>query len=355
MSDKFRDLLRKVASGTHTSEDLTRAEAEAATRMILTQEATPAQIGAFMIAHRIKRPTGEELAGMLDAYNQFGAKLRPINSPYSPIVISLPYDGRSRTMPLSPLTALVLAAAGCPIVQHGSGRIPTKYGISLAEVWQALGVDWTHLTLEQAQQVFAQTKIGFVYQPRHFPLAEGLVPLRDQIGKRPPFATLELLWCPFEGEALLVSGFVHPPTEGMAYDAFSLRGTGNYITVKGLEGSCDLPRDRTCIVGIGHKPGEPIERLLLHPRDYGFAATDVPLDESTLVDQMQAVLNHEPIELFDSIVWNSGFYLWRSGVCADLESGLSAAKEILASGEAAQKLSELGRAIAAFQTVGASL
>ncbi|NJL22029.1 MAG: anthranilate phosphoribosyltransferase family protein [Leptolyngbyaceae cyanobacterium SM1_3_5] len=351
MSDTFRDLLRKVASGTHTSEDLTRSEAEAATRMILTQEATPAQIGAFMISHRIKRPTGEELAGMLDAYDQFGSKLQPIEAPYRPIVMSLPYDGRSRTMPLSPLTALVLAAAEVPIVLHGGGRIPTKYGIPLTEVWQTLGIDWTHLDFEQAQQIFAQTKIGFVYQPRHFPLAEGLVEFRDQIGKRPPFATLELFWCPYAGDCLLVSGFVHPPTEGMASEAFSLRGTGNYITVKGLEGSCDLPRDRTCIIGLGHKPGEPIERLLLHPRDYGFAGTDVPLEEAAIANQMQAVLQNEGGDLQSSIVWNSGFYLWRSDVCTDMESGLSLAKDLIASGQVAQKLSDLHRSIAQLQPV----
>jgi anthranilate phosphoribosyltransferase len=63
MSQAFRELLKKVGSGTHTSEHLTREEAATATRMILEQEATPIQIGAFLIAHRIKRPTGTELAG----------------------------------------------------------------------------------------------------------------------------------------------------------------------------------------------------------------------------------------------------------------------------------------------------
>ncbi len=67
MSDRFRELLKKVGSGQHTKKDLTRSEAATATQMMLQQEATPAQIGAFMIAHRIKRPTGIELAGMLDA------------------------------------------------------------------------------------------------------------------------------------------------------------------------------------------------------------------------------------------------------------------------------------------------
>jgi anthranilate phosphoribosyltransferase len=76
MSNAFRELLKKVGSGVHTGKDLTRSEAAAATRMMLLQEATPAQIGAFMIAHRIKRPTSEEVAGMLDAYDELGPKLQ---------------------------------------------------------------------------------------------------------------------------------------------------------------------------------------------------------------------------------------------------------------------------------------
>lgn len=76
MSAVFRELLKKVGSGPHTSEDLSRAESASAMRMMLMKEATPAQIGAFLIAHRIKRPTGEELAGMLDAYDELGPKMQ---------------------------------------------------------------------------------------------------------------------------------------------------------------------------------------------------------------------------------------------------------------------------------------
>ena len=78
MSNVFRELLKKVGSGNHTGENLTRAQAATATKMMLLGEATPAQIGAFLIAHRIRRPTGEELAGMLDAYDELGPKLQPI-------------------------------------------------------------------------------------------------------------------------------------------------------------------------------------------------------------------------------------------------------------------------------------
>lgn len=72
MSADFRGLLKKVGSGAHTHQDLTRSEAEQAARLMLMAEATPAQIGAFLIAHRIKRPTPDELAGILDAYQSLG-------------------------------------------------------------------------------------------------------------------------------------------------------------------------------------------------------------------------------------------------------------------------------------------
>lgn len=348
MSDVFRDFLRKVGSGPHTCENLTRAEAATATRMMLQAEATPAQVGAFMIAHRIKRPTGEELAGMLDAYADLGPRLKPITAPHPAIVFGVPYDGRSRTAPITPLTALVLAAAGCPVVLHGSDRLPTKYGVPLVEIWQALGIDWTHVTLDQLQQIFAQTYLGLVYSPNHFPLADGLVPYRDQIGKRPPLATLELMWCPYDGDRLLVSGYVHPPTEQMMHDALTRYGTRRWITVKGLEGSCDLPRDRTCIIGIAQtQPNESFERLLLHPRDYGFAGKDIPLPPtSDIAHHMQAVLNGQATDLSRSVIWNAGFYLWKLGVSATLEFGFAQAEAILHHGQAAQKLTELNGAIA---------
>jgi anthranilate phosphoribosyltransferase len=345
MSTVFRDLLRKVGSGSHTSENLTRAEAAQATEMMLTQTATPAQIGAFMIAHRIKRPTGEELAGMLDAYDQLGPKLTAVPAAYPALVMGHPYDGRSRTAPLAPLTALILTAVGCPVVLHGGRRMPTKEGVPLAEIWQGLGVDWTALSLSHVQQVFAETGLGFVYLPHHFPLAEALVPYREQIGKRPPFATVELFWCPYAGDATVVSGFVHPPTEDMGRTAFALRGDQRLITVKGLEGSCDLPRDRTCIVGISQS-GAELERLLLHPRDSGFAAAEVPLlPTAELIAAMQDVLQGQPGELMQAAIWNGGFYLWQCGHCPSIEAGFAEAKQLLTSGKVAEKLAEISLAV----------
>jgi anthranilate phosphoribosyltransferase len=343
MSKVFRELLQKVGSGTHTGENLTRQEAATATKMMLLGEATPAQIGAFLIAHRIRRPTGEELAGMLDAYDELGPKLSSIASGQPVIVFGIPYDGRIRTAPISPITALLLATAGQPVVMHGGDRLPTKYGLSLVEVWQGLGMDWTVLPLETTQQIFQKTGLGFVYTPRHFPLTKTMWEYRDQLGKRPPLATMELIWCPYDGDAHMIAGFVHPPTEEKFQVALALRKVAKFTLVKGLEGSCDLPRDRTAIVSISSSPASPeIKRLHLVPREYGLTTKNVPLKTTTeLVSDMQAVLLGKPGELTQTALWNGGFYLWRSGICPDMPEALAKAKDLFTSGAVAAKLQEL--------------
>lgn len=330
----FRELLKKIGSGTHTGKDLTRQESAAATAMMLQGQATPAQIGAFMIAHRIKRPTPEELAGMMDAYDELGARFQPVAEPV--VVFGNPYDGRSRTAPVMPITALLLTCSGVSVILHGGERMPTKYGMPLVELWQGLGLDFTSMFLAQAQTVFEQTKLGFYYLPQYFQAAQQLVPYRDQIGKRPPIATLELIWSPYAGKAHMVAGFVHPPTEERFESVFTYLNPTNYTTVKGQEGSCDLACSRTSIIGLGTPQG--FERLHLHPRDWGFAVKDVPLDEEKIISQLQGTIQGQDTPLTPAAIYNGGFYLWRFGVVADLAAGFKQAEVLLSQGKVAQKL-----------------
>ncbi len=345
MSIEFREYLRKIGSGPHTSKPLSREEAAAAYRLMLTQVATPAQIGGFMIAHRIKRPTGEELAGMLDAYNEFGPRLEPIAANYPVMVMCNPYDGRSRTAPLSPMIALTLATAGVPVITPGGDRMPTKMGVPLIELWQALGVNWQQLELPQIQQVLAQTHLGVVYIPRHFPLAQQLVEYREQIGKRPPLATLELIWSPYAGDAHVIGGFVHPPTEDMFRIASQLHSIPRMTAVKGLEGSCDLPRDRTVIAMLSNAVGH-WQRLTLSPHDFNAAAKELPLlDTPTLTVAYQNALAGESSDLADAVVWSAGFYLWRAGVAIAIAEGMAIARELLQAGKVKRHLEQLQAAV----------
>ncbi|MGK7913734.1 MAG: anthranilate phosphoribosyltransferase family protein [Synechococcus sp.] len=359
MSDTFRDLLKLVGSGPHTGKKLSRGQAKSATLAMLRGEATPAQIGAFMIAHRIRRPTAAEMAGMFDAYKELGGQLQPRSDGQPPLVFGIPYDGRTRTAPIAPISALVVGAAGFPTIQHGGDRMPTKHGICLVELWQQLGVDWTDLSLEQSQQIFETQQLGFVYQPQHFPAAESLVTYRDQIGKRPPFATLELAWTPYTGTATTIAGYVHPPTENLLQQTCkAVGGFNRFVAVKGLEGSCDLPRNRTGIVSIDRFDGSDPERLLLHPRDFGMAGEELPcVSGEDWGRSMQAALRGEAGDWLETCVWNGGFYVWLAGGASTIAEGIDLARELLVRGKVLTHLQGLQAAVDAIrnQTADAQL
>ena len=151
--------------------------------------------------------------------------------------------------------------------------------------------------------------------------------VREEIGKRPPVASLELLWTPHQGEHLLVSGFVHPPTEQRAWEALLAAGETDVLTVKGLEGSTDLPTTRAGITArVRH--GEA-ERLLLHPREHGLGADEVAWEGPELWRDhaLAALTGRGP--LAPALIWNLGAYLWFAGKLEALPEALDQARALL--------------------------
>ena len=244
---RFKNHLGKLGSGENTSRGLSREESADALHLMLTGEASSAQIGAFMIAHRIRRPEPQELAGMLDTYRELGPNLKSTEDQRRPICFGMPFDGRTKTAPIYPLTTLILLTAGQPVVLQGGKRMPPKYGVTGEELFQAIGINVKGLPVKKVEDSLEKNGFGFIYQPDHFALSEQLIIYRDEIGKRPPLASMELLWTAHQGEHLLVSGFLHPPTENRALETLDLLNEIDVITVKGLEGGTDLPISHTCI------------------------------------------------------------------------------------------------------------
>jgi len=337
--ERFKQHLRKVGSGEHTSKGMSREEAADALHLMLDGVASPAQIGAFLIAHRIRRPEPQELTGMLDTYRSLGPVLTRAEGQRSPLCFGMPFDGRTRTAPIYPLTALVLLACGQPVVLQGGDRMPIKYGVTAIDLFRTLNLDLAGLSMDAVQEGFEQTGFALIHQPDHFAIAESLIGYREELGKRPPVASLELLWTPHQGNHLLVSGFVHPPTESRAWEALKLAGETDLLTVKGLEGGTDLPIGRACITARVQQ-GQA-ERLILHPRDHGCHAADVEWTDETLwTEQALAALNNRG-PLVDALRWNSGAYLWFSGLCDSLEAGLQQAESVMRSGKALACLDQL--------------
>ena len=337
--ERFKEHLRKVGSGEHTSKGLSREEAADALELMLRQQATPAQIGAFLIAHRIRRPEPQELTGMLDTYKALGPVLRSPEHQRMPICFGMPFDGRTRTSPIYPLTSLVLVACGQPVVLQGGDRMPIKYGITALDLFRLLDLNLDGLPLSTVQDGFNNHGFALIHQPDHFRMAESLIDYREQLGKRPPVASLELLWTAHQGAHLLVSGFVHPPTESRAWEALRLAGETNLLTVKGLEGGTDLPIGRACITA--RVRNGVAERMILHPRDHGCHNADVEWStESTWQSQaFDALRNRGPLS--EALRWNAGAYLWIAGLSDSLDSGIDKAAAVLEEGRAVDQLDQL--------------
>ena len=324
---RFRELIAKVGSGAHTSTGLSRDEAREAMDLMLAGQVSEAQLGAFLIAHRIRRPQPLELTGMLDSYRKQGPLLETPGR--RALCFGVPYDGRSRTAPLLPLTALVLASAGVPVVMHGGEPMPVKFGVTLAELYAAIGVEWRGRSLAFVQGRLEHHNLALTHQPDHFAAAERLLPARDEIGKRPPVASLELLWTPHRGDHLLLSGFVHPPTEKRAWEALAAAGETDVVTVKGLEGSTDLPTSRAGITAHLRAGREP-ERILLHPRDHGLHGDEVSWQNlETWQQQALAALTGKG-PLASALQWNVGACLWLADHFSTMDSALAQAGALLA-------------------------
>ena len=327
---RFRELIGKLGSGERTSTGLSREEAAEALDRLLEGRVSDAQAAAFLIAHRLRRPEPQELAGLLDSYRRLGPTLQPAERRV--VSFGVPFDGRCRTAPLLPLTALLLASAGLGVVLHGGAPMPVKYGLCNGEALAAMGLDLRQLDWPAVQAGFASYGLALLHQPRHFAAAERLIPIRRQIGKRPPIATLELLWSCCPQVDLQVSGFVHAPTEALAWEALAQVGQAEVLLIKGLEGGVDLPTSRVAIAAHRRAGQDTPERLILQARDHGLRAPEVELTSlAAWRDQAQAALKGEG-PLRQGLIWNGGFQLWRAGLATSLAEGLERAEALLVAG-----------------------
>ena len=337
--EEFKIYLRKIGSGEFTGKSLTRLESAKAMKLMLTKKASAAQIGAFMIAQRIRRPKPEELAGMIDTYLKLGPKIQSNQTQRQPIFFGMPFDGRNKTAPIYPLTTLLLLSQKQPVILHGGSRMPMKYGITHNELFQALGINLSGLSIEQLQSFFSHNDLALIHQPDHFPLAENLISYRDQIGKRPPLASMELIWTCHKGNHLHISGYVHSPTEERHWKTLELMGEKNIITVKGLEGGIDLSINHSTTIGYyQHKHGK---REVFHPKDYECSGKDIKWKdiEEWKKFAFEALDGKGP--LINALAWNAGIYFYYAGLSPDIKKGISKTKYLINKGYAIEKLEQL--------------
>lgn len=176
----IKTALNKIAQGT----DLTGAEMREVMNLIMSGEATPSQIGAFLMGMRVK---GESVGEIAAAVSILREKMVKVEAPPDAIdIVGTGGDGGG-TLNISTAAAIVVAACGVPVAKHGNRALSSKSGA--ADVLMALGVK-IDLTPEQISRCIREAGIGFMFAVSHHPAMKHVGPARQELGTRTLFNLL---------------------------------------------------------------------------------------------------------------------------------------------------------------------
>ncbi len=178
--ESFKPVIAKVAAGA----SLSRAEAEGAFEALLSGEVTPAQMGGFLMALRVRGETVDEITGAASAMR---AKMLRVAAPPGTIdIVGTGGDG-SGSWNVSTLAAIITAAAGVPVAKHGNRAASSKSGAS--DVLTALGVA-IGLQPPAIEACLREANIGFMMAPTHHAATRHVAPVRIEFGTRTIFNIL---------------------------------------------------------------------------------------------------------------------------------------------------------------------
>src|SRR6266545_1200388 len=206
-NERVRFFLREIGQGPRAGRDLTREEAREAMSLILSRRATPAQTGGFLLVQRYKGESPEELIGFAEAVRATARLITP--KVEGLLDIGSPYDGRKKSIVVSPASAIVVAAAGVPVVMHGEKLIGPKFGVPIGDVLEALGIDIDREP-EESERSIQEASIGFMRQAHVVPQVFALRELRTEIALRTCFSTVEKIYN-LAGASFSLLGLSHLP------------------------------------------------------------------------------------------------------------------------------------------------
>lgn len=277
----LRACLQKVATGPEYSKDLSFDETREAMRYILEGKADPVQAGVLLIALRMKRETDAENGGALQALRD---AMQTATADVDEVVdIAEPYDGYTRSVPVSPFLPAVLAACGLSAVSHGVETVGPKFGATQRKILRAADVD-VGLSMEEAATRLADPGIGWAYidQKVFCPQAHALIDLRARIVKRPVLTTVEVLTGPIRGRRRthLITGYVHKAYPPVYTRLARLAGFDSAAIVRGVEGGV-IPSLRQPTRIVQYHGDGPDEEWPVDPKTLGIeqATRAIPLPD----------------------------------------------------------------------------
>ncbi|MCB9433998.1 MAG: anthranilate phosphoribosyltransferase [Ardenticatenaceae bacterium] len=317
--------------------NLTFDQAEAAMDFIMTGQATPAQIGSYLTALRMKGETVDEIAGSAKSMR---SHVIPVQIPVEGdelIVDTVGTGGDGKhTFNISTTAAFVVAGYGVKVAKHGNRAASSKSGS--ADVLMALGGN-LNLTPEQVAECVQETNFGFLYAINHHPAMRFAGPPRREIGQRTIFNILGPLTNPAGAPYQLIGVFAPDLTEVMANVLAKLGSQGAYV-VHGADGLDELSTTGMNRVSRLHADGR-VENYELDPADFGFARASVddfvggtPEENAQITRDVLSGQDQGPRR--DIVLLNAAATL--SAQCGDMQAGLAEARESIDSGAALRTL-----------------
>ncbi len=332
----MKEAIAKVVAGT----DLSEAEMVGVMETIMGGEATPAQIGAFITALRIKGETVDEITGAARVMRAKATKVAAVGE--GEILVDTCGTGgdASGTFNVSTTAAFVVAAAGVPVAKHGNRSVSSHCGS--ADVLEALGVDLT-LSPEEIGQCIREIGIGFMFAPALHGAMKHAIGPRREIGIRTIFNILGPLTNPAGANVQVMGVYAPSLTETLALVLGRL-GTRRALVVCG-EGNLD----EITITGatrVSDWANGALTTYSIHPSELGMATASLAEIKGgrtapEAAAQLRLVLSGKDGPCLDMVLLNAGAALMAAGRSEDLAAGVTLAREVVASGAALGKVEAL--------------
>ncbi len=333
MSSDLKPLLAQLAAGGH----LTEQEAEQAFDVIMSGEATPAQIGGLLMAMRVR---GESVAELTGAVRAMRAHMTAVAAPDGAIDVCGTGGDNAGTLNVSSAVTFVLAGCGVPVAKHGNRALSSRTGG--ADVLSALGVE-VDVPLERLPDILRNAGCAFLFAPRHHPSMRHAAGPRVELGTRTIFNLLGPLANPARVRRQLIGVFdpdwARPMAETLdrlgTEAAWIVHGQGlDELTVAGENQVTEL------------KAGA-VRTFSLAPEEAGLERAPVEAihggDAATNAQALLALLEGGRGPYRDTVAMNAAAALIIAGRADSLAEGLEMAARAIASGAARDALERLRR------------
>lgn len=322
----MKHLLKRLSTG----EILSRSEASSLMDEILSDRVPPEQLGFLLATYEFRTPTGEELAGLVEALLKRSISVG-FNEPDLIDVCGTGGDGLG-LFNISTCVSFVVAAAGLKVAKHGNRSVSSRCGSF--DVLEALDVSTAHDILS-AQHSMSELGLAFLYAPSFHPILGVLSPTRRNLGVRTIFNALGPLLNPGRVKRQLIGVYSEKLLIPMA-QASHLLGSEEVMVVVGEDGNDEI--SLAARTQVAHLKGGSIRRFEINPAEFGFLPRQTaqvgggaPAENAQI---LEAVLEGERGPHRDVTILNAGAALLVGGAVHSLSDGFRLAALTIDSGKA---------------------